>query len=413
MKIAEKSIWKYTIVYYDNAWSRRCAERIRAAIAKKVGVGLQMITDGADERECEILVGKTNRRESAELRARYDRPNVYYDVLVKGNKLVCMGEGFRTLDRVASILETLISEAGEVSLCGNIASGDLRADDDGNMIDRAEGTDVRVFDWNLNAPGNMGANLTENAERAADVILRHLPDVIGTNEMYNSRNCEPYKRFYDAVMRELSPYYTVLESSPYDEGQPTEGLCGDSNRYGIPPENIIFRRELELYPVASGYRYTPNLITYHGYHWAIFKTEAGSFIFSVGHYEESRNDPTCAIAHMETTKFAQQRSGSDELLAEVITGDLFTHYGCKNSGYSAFADAGYIDAQRQAEINCNGDIACSTYHRIGKYHPRWANSIDLVMCKGIIKPLKFKVITSQEALDVSDHCPVCADLKFN
>ena len=274
MKIAEKSIWKYTIVYYDNAWSRHCAERIRDAITRKVGVRLPMVTDSSDERECEIIVGKTSRPESVELRTRYDRPNIYYDIVLKGSKLICMGEGYRTLDRVASILEALIGGEGEVSLRKNIASGDLRADDDGNMIDRAEGTDVRVFDWNLNAPGNMGANLIENAERAADVILRHLPDVIGTNEMYNSRNCEPYKRFYDAVMRELSPYYTALESSPYDEGQPTEGLCGDSNRYGIPPENIIFRRELELYPVASGYRYTPNLITYHGYHWAIFKTEA-------------------------------------------------------------------------------------------------------------------------------------------
>ena len=60
MKIAEKSIWKYTIVYYDNAWSRHCAERIRDAITRKVGVRLPMVTDSSDERECEIIVGSGN-----------------------------------------------------------------------------------------------------------------------------------------------------------------------------------------------------------------------------------------------------------------------------------------------------------------------------------------------------------------
>ena len=63
-------------------------------------------------------------------------------------------------------------------------------------------------------------------------------------------------------------------------------------------------------------------------------------------------------------------------------------------------------------INCNGNITASTYHHPGKYNPIWA-SIDLVLCKFGARALKFKVITSQEALDVSDHCPVCADIKFN
>lgn len=411
MKIASTSIWKFRIIYCDSAWGKKCAERIRNAIYKREGVRLPMYADTAEPYEYEIIVGKTNRAESIDIRATYDRPNIYYDVSVRGCKLVCMAEGFTTLDRVACALEKAI--AAEDNITGVIARGELRDEPDGNMIDKACGTDVRVFDWNLNAPENTGENWLENAERAADTMLRHLPDIIGTNEIYDSISCVPYKRFYDAVMRELADYYTEIKDSPYDEGQPTDNIVGDPARYGTPPHHILYRRDARFDAVASGFRYTPNLVAYHGYHWAVFEKPDGKrFIFSVGHYEDTRNNPVCAIGHMEAVDFAQKKLGEKELLPTIITGDLFTHIGCAKGGYNAFIDAGYSDAQREAEINCNGDITYSTYHRTGKYHPRWA-SIDLVMCNARIKALKFKVITSQEALDVSDHCPVCADLKFN
>ena len=413
MKIAEKSIWKYTIVYYDNACSKRCAERIRDAIVKRVGVRLPMLTDSFDERECEILVGKTCRRESVEIRDRYDRPNICYDIQVKNNKLGCMGEGYQTLDRVASVLEDIILYAQSVCLDGVIVSGDLRREPDGDMIERADGTQVRVFDWNLNAPANTGDNWQMNAERVSDVMLRHLPDVIGTNELYNSENCMPYKRFYDAVVREISDHYTVLEGSTYDEGQPLEGIVGDPNRYGTPPHHIFINKASGIKSLRSGYRYTQNLVAYHGYRWAVLEGKDNEkFIFSVGHYEDCRSNPVCAVGHMETVDFAQAQSGSDQTLPAVITGDLFTHIGCHKGGYDAFINAGYTDAQRCADLNCNGDITWSTYHHPGRYSPRWA-SIDLIFCNAQAHALKFKVITSQEALDVSDHCPVCADIKFN
>ena len=321
-----------------------------------------------------------------------------------------MGEGCCTLDRVAEILERVIASAENI--VGDVAHGDLRDEPDGNMIDRADGTDVRVFDWNLNAPGNTGANLVDHAEMAADVMLRHLPDIIGTNEIYNSQNCPSYKRFYDAAVLELAPYYTLVKSD-YDGELSAEGLDGDPKRYGEPPHHIFVRKNADIKSLRSGFRYTPNRVAYHAYHWGIFETGANKkFIFSVGHYEDTRNNPVCAVAHMDTVDFAQRLSGAKELLPAIITGDLFTHYGCVNGGYEAFMKAGYVDSQREAEINCNGDITFSTYHRIGQYQPRWA-SIDLVLCNPCAKALKFKVITSQEALDISDHCPVCADLKFN
>ena len=411
MKIAEKSIWKYRIVYHESFWSKKCAERIRAAIASRAGVALQAVPDSAPEQKCEILVGATNRAESEELRKEYGRPNLYYTVKAVNSKLVCMGEGYKTLDRVAEILEKLIADSDNI--CGDIACGDLSLEPDASMSDRAENTDVRVLDWNMNAPDNMGANWMANAERAADVILRHMPDVIGTNELYNSRNCGAYKRFYDAVMNALSDHYTAIESSTYDEGQPTEGLVGDPARYGAPSQNIIIRKGAGITLLRSGYRYTPNLVAYHGYHWAMLETaEKKKFIFSVGHYEDCRRDPTCAVGHVETVNYAQSLSGESEALPAIITGDLFTHVGCTSGGYYEFIKAGYSDAQRDAKVNCNGDITFSTFHRPGRYQPRWV-SIDLVFGNSGVEPLSFKVITSQEALDVSDHCPVCADLKLN
>ena len=93
LKINGTDISEYTIIHNGSKSAIACANELKAAITKAVGCRLPVKSHTAKEGEREILVGKTNRAESAEVRGSYSRPNVYYDVKVIGTKLVIMGEG--------------------------------------------------------------------------------------------------------------------------------------------------------------------------------------------------------------------------------------------------------------------------------------------------------------------------------
>ena len=73
---------------------------------------------------------------------------------------------------------------------------------------------------------------------------------------------------------------------------------------------------------------------------------------------------------------------------------------------------GYIDSQRTANVNANQNISHGTFHDIG-VRQTTRISEDFVWHNDQITALCFKVLTSQEIDDTSDHYPVMADLKFN
>ena len=207
MAVAGNEIWKYGIVHDDTAFARLCAERIRAAIASASGYTLPMSTDASGESAYEILVGKTNRSASVDVNDKYSRPNVYYDIKTVGKKLVIMGEGYITLDKVASEFEKYVSSAGGFgsSFVGSVKSGNIISLVDAgageSMFTRAADTDLRVMHWNmsdaeLGAASPIYTDERMRGEIMADAILQMYPDVVTANELYDRENGE----FYDAVV---------------------------------------------------------------------------------------------------------------------------------------------------------------------------------------------------------------------
>ncbi|MBR6681163.1 MAG: hypothetical protein IKL59_07885 [Clostridia bacterium] len=432
LTVSGNDISQYNIVYYDSAYAKQSAQRIQAAIASVTGYTLPVISDSAAETEYEILVGKTNRDESVALRSNYARPNVYYDIKISGEKLVVMAEGYVTLDVVSDAFESYmagIASAATTAISSNIASGDIIDSVDTeniSMVNRAAGTDLRVFHWNMAAPYLNSANIvyTDHVTRGevmADIILQLYPDIITTNELYKSHNGN--FTFFNTIMGELGEYYTCLES-PYDVGKPKEGT--DQLHERTINENIIYRNDIGLSVVTSAWRYstektdaTPanpeGWVYYHGSHTAVFRMADGQmFILSVGHYADSRSSTQWAQEHLAAVADAQWASGSATPLPVILTGDMYTGYtsSSANSGYKYLVAQGYIDSQRTATVNANQNISHGTFHDIG-VRQTTRISEDFVWHTDDITALCFKVLTSQDIDDTSDHYPVMADLKFN
>ena len=431
LTVSGNDIANYNIVYDDTVYAKQSAQRIRSAIAKITGYTLPMLTDSSAESEYEILVGKTGRDESEAVRGAYARPNVYYDIKTVGEKLVIMAEGYITLDKVADLFEAFANKVNSAEITAiptSIASGNIISQVDTeniSMVNRASGTDLRVFHWNMAAPYLNSENIvyTDHVSRGevmADLILQLYPDIITTNELYKSHNGN--FTFFNTVMGELGEYYNCLES-PYDVGKPAEGV--DQLHERTINENIIYRNDIGLEVVTSAWRYstetveaTPanpyGLVYYHGSHTAVFRMADGQmFILSAGHYADSRSSSQWAQEQLAAVADAQRASGSSQPLPVILTGDMYTGYtsSSANSGYKYLVAQGYIDSQRTAKVNANENISHGTFHDIG-VRQTTRISEDFVWHSAGIEALCFKVLTSREIDDTSDHYPVMADLKF-
>ena len=467
--IAFDDLKNYTIVYYDSVYAKECATRIRDAIKARTGNTLTIAKDTATaETAKEILVGKTDREESAALRATYSRPNVCYDVKVDGTKLVVMAEGYATLNRAADKIEKYMADNANTAFEGSVYDCDISPTIDTlgtSMIDRAEGTDLRVFHWNMAAVlitlgGNYKdfADVNTDAKRAeviADIILQYNPDIITTNEMYNGHN----SKLYPNVLKELSEYYTVVgdpeldgctleemtaenattkyiksdtghDSYDPDKDQPIVGAY-DPGKVSIP-ENILYRNDDSITFINSAWSYLPEYeaeqatkannplgrVFYHGYHTAVFKNEDGKyFAVSVGHYQDNTSENKDATIHMASiantiTAAKQIDSKVTDSIPTIVTGDMYTSYTTKTAnGYKAWADAGYVDSQRIASVNANGNITHGTFHD-GGVRQITRISEDFIWTKNNITVCRFKVLTSEAIDDASDHYPVMADIQF-
>ena len=416
LSINGNDISDYTIVYYDSCYAEQTAYKIQEYLIDFAGKKLPVVPDTQSKTELEILVGKTNRNESKAVRAEYDRPNVNYSIVEKNSKLVIMAEGFSTLKAMEEKIfpDFLESLDKDHNIVGTALSGDILISDnadnvnEGNMLTRANGTDVRIMAWNMGGPGTYGK--IDLAEKLADTILKNLPDVFGTNEFYDPPS-GAYRTTFDAVMREISEYYYEIES---ENDFPNDSrLASFVKSRGPRPQKIFIKKDSGIKVIAAGWRYTEyqETVNYRSFPWAVLETKDGDkFIYTVSHYTEMTSSTAAAVEQLITVAYAQAQSGSSTALPTILSGDLWMSRGRGSHQY--FTDRGYMDAQINALVNDNNNKYHSTFHDYGMLQTS-RGTTDFIMYSSGMTPLKFKVITSREAMDSSDHYPVCADFKFN
>lgn len=440
LTINGNSILDYVIVYYDSYYAKQCAKEVQSAIATKLDLTLPIVSHNESETELEILVGKTNRDAAKAFRKAYDRPNVYYDVEVVGDKLIVMGEGYRTLTKVGNLFETFMLglKADEQALKGNLITGDVLGDVDAvdtmtGALNQSADTDLRVLHWNMAAPLSwdqadtkwsanwpFAANATgrqQRAEQQADMVLIYNPDIFTTNEVYNYHAGGVQ---YQTLFKELSEYFTIVDSSydTRDDDMPDGVPSAPEKPTSENPEKIFIRKG-KFNVVDSGWRYLSDGTNFHGIHWAALETvsDGTRFIASVGHYGDARREVTYGSEHLSAISFAQRASGFG-VCPIILTGDMFTYVnhsnGSKGATYYYLQQKGYSDSQTTATVNCNDDRGTlhGTFHDPMNDSNKKRASEDFVWYNNKLSALKFGVITVPESTNTSDHWPVFADLKF-
>lgn len=117
IKLNGEDIASYRVVIPKNAdvLTLYAADNFVNTLTELCGRRLSIVTDDADEIECEILIGKTNRKESKAVEG-ISCPDGSYILCRSGKKYVSSGNGYMVGGGVAALLTKHISGSGDVDV---------------------------------------------------------------------------------------------------------------------------------------------------------------------------------------------------------------------------------------------------------------------------------------------------------
>lgn len=202
----------YNIIYSNEAFAPYVNALAEALTAKGDAKFEAKLDTACAPGEFEILVGDTNREESAAVG--FQKP-LYYEAKTVNGKLVIKTGGEHSLNKFLTSLaevdiETILSDK-DCDMVGNYF-------DDPYDISRPEGTDIRIMTANVmaNVPTYDGGALLEHGfrfERRAEIFHAALdyytPDIVGVQEFCMSCHAE-LEKYHDAdkweILKFLNPH---------------------------------------------------------------------------------------------------------------------------------------------------------------------------------------------------------------
>ena len=358
--------------------------------------------------EKEILIGKTNRKESQDVHATLKEQE--YVIKWVGNKLVIIGyDDYVTAQAVAVFIKEYVSTKQDVfALAGDI---NMTGTATIQKILLTDGADLRVMTYNV-AGSTKGYD--DRKDKMIQVILDYLPDVVGFQESNANTQRDVLK------CEEISEYYSINKSthtgnSPVNYTpilylkskykQLEAGVEWNNSRYTGTNTKSISWTVLER--ISDGKQFM--VINIHGSLWSEdYKLPAG---------ETHTTMQAKAAVEWKGDNMQEMLAKINEIkakypgIAVFTTGDY--NYNNTHSAYQLMKSSGLGSAQDDATISK------TTSH--GSYHSTVGNmpsANGLAIDHIFFTPETVTVLThgiGYRTIDVesSDHCPVYADIKFN
>ena len=397
-KIAGVSLDNYKIVY-DAGIDAKTMEDFRLELAKKSGYYLEMQPDDeAELSDYEILIGETNREESADV----ENPQaLHYTFRVLGSKLVVKASGAHSLAKVLTdFVPILAQDSKKLNMTANYEWTDNFFDDPNDIV-TPDGTDLRLMTANVMANIEGYNNDMRKAgfdfDRCAEIFYAMLdfyqPTVIGLQEC-----CMAWNR-------------AIKEYEDFDKWELLE-FQNPNLKNEFVMSTIMYRKDL-LTLVDSDMQY------YSAYSngrcrcitWAVFRDNATGkeFCFASTHWdggaaEDGSEMPNTMVQVAEMTAFVNEMAKKYPVFT---TGDFN-----RNEYTVAFkkylADTNSVDCMYAAEKRLN---------ELGSYHG-WgtatssAGSCDHITATKNIKVLLFETLIYNEQVYASDHSWLIADIQF-
>lgn len=393
-RIAGVPIDHYVIVYAAaEAGYDRPSELLQADIEERCGVKLKVVADNKQaEQKNEILVGPTNRAESAAFAKDHPVGLLEYSMGVSGDKFVINGKPYSCLQaKVEFNAHYLHTDETTVDVpATEIIFKSKKTNKD---IPLTEGADIRVMTANILAEFQSWGYSTPVPERAeifAAVLEVWHPDIIGTQEVSD--------QWYVYLPKLVGDKYAFLHEKTPDGLVNYSSLMYDKTKYNV---------------VDSGVRYFTTegvghirLVT-----WAVFEPKAGGqrFILFNTHW--------C----WDTEAHAHQQAYEESVLMKEVFAKYPYPYFCTadyntkqlTTNYNYFLElTGAVDAKYAAkDAGCLFNVAggCGD---LGIPRGESGNSIDHIFMNPSNIPLKFATVVTNCTCDISDHSPKYVDVKL-
>ena len=396
LTICGEEVGEFRIVRCGTEASARLASKIRDLITEKCGYRLEIVDAAKFGGGRAILAGSI---EDSTLK------NMSEFIIsdVDGNIRIVSG-GIRTGDCAVKALSDYLSSESVVSsqkietlsLSGSASEGKTF-----RMIERSEGTDVRVMQSNV----LISSEKYSDADRAsflADTYLCYAPDVITLNEYIYNRGIT------NAVAQRVKDYYVTVEA-PYvgrypDPENPDANLA--AKRYATP---VLYRKDSGLTLIDSGFSYLSDMISYHGWSYALFEKSGRKVcVFSV-HFSDNRTDGTVwqdifAKEILDAVSKVRAKHGD---VSFILAGDWYFWPGVLP--YKTIISNGFSDAAEHALHQYSTGVG--TFHTVGEGSTGGANE-DLIFYSSGLAPLGHRIVVDEYTVKGSDHYPVVADFAF-
>jgi len=228
LTVSGVNISEFKIVYAKNAYTkvedksklgteydfdRLSAEKLRDVIAEITGVTLECVEDSTDATEHEILVGKTNRKETTQL-ALNSVLNEKTKLAVKGGKLILCGGSYADTWRSAECLYDCISE---------------KLADKATSLDLAEGTQKTRNNEDIIIIGCIGDSITAGSE-STDRTLFSYPPTLGRALW---KNCIVYNFGCGSTSLRRGTRRTDGRNKPYDSTNEYKDMMSKAKKVDV------------------------------------------------------------------------------------------------------------------------------------------------------------------------------------
>lgn len=396
-------------VAFRNALRDNVSDTATKLVSLKTDFDKEAGRDGIIENdEKEILIGKTNRKESHDVHATLKEQE--YVIKWVGKKLVIIGyDDYVTAQAVAIFIKEYVSTKQDVfSVAGDI---NMTGTATIQKILLADGADMRVMTYNI---AGTSKGYDDRKDKMIQVILDYLPDVVGFQEANAQTHndvlkCEEISEYY-AMNKKThngnSPVnYTPILYLKSKYKQLEAGVEWNNSRYTGTNTKSTSWTVLER--ISDGKKFM--VVNIHGSLWSEdYKLPSG---------ETHATMKEKAAVEWKVDNAKQMLAKIEELKAKYPGISVFTtgdyNYNNTHAAYQVMKSSGLGSAQDDATVSK------TTSH--GSYHSTVGNmpaanglAIDhIFFSPETVTVLKHGIGYRDIDVDSSDHCPVYADIKFN
>lgn len=378
----------YRFVYSD-ANVLETLQKMRVELAQLTGYYLDIVKDTAEAGEYEILVGQTNRSESAKVGL---QDYLHYRFELVGNKLVLRAGGMHSLAKTtAAFVSMFATDKTEVAIPAGFSLDGNYFDDPYNNTVMADGADIRVMSCNILAEyesynGRIPVVFRKEVFFAA--LDYYQPTIIGIQE------------FSPAWYECLSEYRDIDKYEIFEVVSP--------NGKDLYFTTILYRKDL-LEVIDSGtHKYSVgNNMRGRCVSWGLFKVRATGKVFGfTSTHLDGFDSPDTDIQIAEWAEIVHKLAESGPVMA---TGDFNTAESM-NDFNDIQTSSGMRDLRYDCEVRLNEE---GSYHDLGNPMSGYGLALDHIFATQNAIGKRFEMLIFNEQIWGSDHSWVLCDVALN